>query len=612
MHVGRCCHCSSPPSPWPGQINRFLYPTAITDYESLQDAAWSTANLKDTFNGASASPQFGGTEYSCYYHVVTVTDESTDDVEVIMQPIRYTLDMAAATDDDFDYWTEGTPSSSPALLDVNNWQPLSSEGFLPVSGNSHISDGDPAAIYFRDILDFGGWLHAWRLYGGWNPTVNTTILPLCMNWEVSPRYLRMRQNGTAIGTLFDMEDWWVTVRPQLYIGGVTGGLMGKNATSGPTMPQTNFTIYYSSSPLAAAFPDLVQGADLTLVAGDTLEVDIWYQIRSRPLVYKGVTQQPSQSRNIVASISRHVVTTEERKKTNDRKRYQSDVITIRAKSMTLANMMVSDGFNPSTHTYTFEATGGTWNFGDGTAGAKKAQAGGGWNAPVITSQKLTWDGTLAGTGSGGITFNATYTPLGGGFERLDFEALTVTNGGTISFAFVGGGATFNYTSTTTSASTYISDLETAMNSFITAQGSDGFWSTATATAFGTTLTVDYSDAIGDLVPESGSGGPLGGSGIFVELNWIEEICLLTVNVYGSSSPIGVPVKTWRFRPQNSSDYITQVTDRAEGTLISNPCGVFNFLGATTFEPWYGTRDSASSLPTDTDRPTSITVVKVNQ
>jgi len=31
---------------------------------------------------------------------------------------------------------------------------------------------------------------------------------------------------------------------------------------------------------------------------------------------------------------------------------------------------------------------------------------------------------------------------------LDFEALTVTNGGAVSFAFVGGGATFNYTSTT--------------------------------------------------------------------------------------------------------------------------------------------------------------------
>jgi len=613
MQLGRCCHCV-PPVPWPGRIWRFLYPTAITDYESLQDAVWSTANLKETFNGATASPQFGGTEYACYYHVETVSDESTDDVEVIMQPIRYTLDQAAATDDDFDYWREGDPNDTADIewLDVNNNQPLSSEGFLPISGDSHISDGKPAAMYLKDVLDFGGWLHAWRLYGGWNPTTNATPLPCCQNWEVSARYVRIRQNGTAIGTLFDMDTYWEIVRAQQYIPQVTGGLMGRYNRSTAVMSPTSYTLLYATSALAAAFPSLVQSAELTLVAGDVIEADIWYQFRSRPLIYQGIPQQPSQSRNIVGTISRHVVTTEERRRTFSQQAVFGGAFTSLHKCMILDNMKVSDGFDPSSDTYTFETTGGTWNFGDGTAGAHKAEAGSGWNAPVITSQRLTWSGTLAGSGSGGITFNATYTPLGGGFDRLDFEALTVTNGGAVSFAFVGGGATFNYTSTTTSAATFISDLETAMNNFITAQGADGFWSTAVATAFGTILTIDYSDAIGDLVPESGSGGPLGGSGIAVRLDWIDEICVLQVDVYETPTAFGVPVTSWLFRPQNSGDYVTQVTDRAEGTLVSDPCGVFNHLGTTTFEPWYGTHDSAASIPTDSDRPTSITVVKTTQ
>ena len=588
-----------PPVPWIGEISRYLYPTAITDYESVQDAAWSTANLKDTFNGATASPQFGGTEYSCYYHVVTVSDESTDDVEVIMQPIRYSLDMAAATNDDFDYWREGTTSPvAPQWFDVNGNQPLSSEGYLPVSGNSHVSDGKPTHMYLKDILDFGGWLHCWRLYGGWNPTISLTPLPICRNWEVTPRYIRVRQNGTPVGGLFDFEDYWDLARQAQYFPWVTGGLLSKLLTT--------YTLYYPSSQLAGSVPDLTQAYELDITAGDTLEIDVWYQLRSRPLYNRGVVVQTSQSRNIVACLSRHVTSSSERKKTSDRERFNGALITTLHKACVLGGFKIANGWDPSAHTVTLQNTGGTWNWGDGTAGAKKAEAGSGWNAPVITSQGITWTGVLAGTGSGGITFNATYTPLGGGFERLDFEALTVTNGGTISFAFAGGGATFNYTSTTTSAATFIADLETAMNSFISAQGSDGYWSTATATAFGTTLTVDYSDAIGDLVPTSGSGGPLGGRSISMFLVWTGEIATLQVDVVGS------PAKSWRFRPQDSSDYITQVTDRAEGSLKSSPCGVYNHLGTTTFLPWFGTRDSADSDPTDTDRPTSITVVKVNQ
>lgn len=597
-----------PPVPWLGEISRYLYPTAITDYESVADANWSTGNFKEIFNGWNATPQFIGTEYSCYYHTVTVSDESTDDVEVVMQPLRYAFDSAAAEDDDFDYWSE--PASFPTdtiFHDVNAWQPLSCDGLLPVSGDSHVSDGKPFLAWIREVFDGGCWLHIWRLHGGWNPTTNNTPLPICTNWEVSPRYLRIRKNGTAVGGLFDFEPWLAYFRRQRFVPSVTDALAGQIISS--------FYLYFATHPSVGASPFslLNPGTELTFTAGDEIEFDVWYQLRSRPYYNGGVLLQPSQSRNLVAAVTRHVMTTEERRASQavltTKNHGVGGIVNNRLhKAATFSGLKIADGFNPAAHTYTFAATGGTWNFGDGSPGAHKAEAGDGWSAPDINSQRLGWV-RAAGSGGGGgdpVVFDATYTPLGGGFNRLDFDVTSVAVGSVIEFQFAGGGALFSYTSTTISPSTFVSDLETAMNSFIASQGADGYWSTATATAFSSVLTVDYSSAIGDLVPDSPSAGPLDDFAVSVILDWIHEIAMLTVQINST------PAKYWRFRPADSGDYVQDVTDRREGSLTASPCGVFNHLGTTTFLPWFGTRDPGEADPTDSDRPTSIEVVKVNQ
>jgi len=604
MHLGRCCHCANPPVPWPGVINRFVYPTAIADYEELSDEEWEVGDFFETFNGAAATPQFGGGEFECYYYVASVANQATDTLEVIMQPLRYAVETVA-TDDEFDYWTKGTAEDpvAPQWLDVNNHQPLTSNGYLPVSGNSHISDGEPATLRLIDVLDFGGWLHVWRLYGGWNPTINFTPLPLSQNWEVSARYIQLRQNGSPVGSLFDMEPYWVIQR--MLTWGSANALMGRNSTVGPTLPPRGYSLAYPSSPLAVSYPSLLQDYTLDITAGDVLECDIWYQIRSRP----SSAQQTAGERKVVASIARHITSTDERRKTLDTARYAGVPATSQTKEMRLTDMKVSDGFNPATHTYTFEAVGGSWNFGDGSAGPHKAESGSGWNAPVITSQRLVWEGSLDGTGSGGLDFVASYDNPFAGVERLELLILTVAVGSTITLQFTGGGATFSYESTTTTPSTFVTSMNAALATFIADQGADGYWETAFPFTAGDTLIVDYADTIGQLVPSAGTGGPLGGAPISVFLDWIDEICVLQIEI---AATISNPAKRWRFRPQNSSDYVTQITDRVDGSLTSSPCGVFAHLGTTTFFPWFGTRDASDTDPADTDRPTSIVVVKANQ
>lgn len=364
-----------PPVPWQGSIARYLYPTTIADYESVSTGSWSTSDLYEQITAAGA-PAPGADEFACYYHILDVPEESTDDVEVILDPIRYSLDEATVASDDFDFWLEGNPPSSYQYRDVAGSSPLSLDRLLPLSGNSHVSDGKPSWLRNDYILDGGCAADAWFTHGGWG---GTGAYPTPVNFEVQPRYVRTRLNGIAEGGLIDLDLQLDAGRD--YLDAITqsfGRMLG--VTKGVALnfpPDSN--------------PGFDAGFQFEFTAGDQYELDVWWSIRARPLWNKDQTVLLSGSgaKKVLAITTRHRVSDSARV-------VPAGLATTQAKRVILYGLDTSDGFDPEDHTYTVEFSTNEWHAGDGVSGAKKIEDGSGWSVTYLTSQGVYWRGPING------------------------------------------------------------------------------------------------------------------------------------------------------------------------------------------------------------------------
>lgn len=549
-----------PPVPWIGAIARHLYPTEIADYESLATGSWTVANFKPVWNWPANT--FTGNNWECYYHVLAVPDEQTSDVEVILPPLRFAVEEATASGGDFDYWENnpigqpnaeqydvGGPSPS-APTPKRGLSPLCSNTLLPVSGNSHVSDGKPTSLefYFSTNCMF---YHAFKLLGGWNPISFLTPFAQPRNFECSPAYFRIRINGTAVGSLIDYRshvDWQGDQNDSALA--LVDSLEGRISRS---------PIIFPSAP-ASSTGEPRESWELDFVAGDELEIDVWFRLRARPLFDRsGRNRSGTGAKSVICVIARHDTVTNSRI-------YNGPGVSVTGgyghstyAQAVLTGLKISDGFDPDADTYTFEAVGGTGNFGDGSAGAHKAEAGDGWAAPVITSRQLTWGyNSSGGSPPTGPPGNADWLGDAGGSGSW-----TLVNN-FCNIGFIPEEPPFPSTALQTNNRNCVADVPATP------------WDDVTQMS--------------------------------VVLDWQLEICVLRVTI----TRTGVGTITWYFRPQNSSDYITEVTDRTQGDLTCGPCGVFNHLGTTTFIPWYGTQEDPYTPPSDADMPTSIIVTKVAQ
>jgi hypothetical protein len=104
--------------------------------------------------------------------------------------------------------------------------------------------------------------------------------------------------------------------------------------------------------------------------------------------------------------------------------------------------------------------------------------------------------TYTATGTPPVnTFTTNYSIFPFTTAQLILSVSVVSIDSIWSFTFDGGGATFDYTSTTDDPATFITALEAAMESFKTSQGTDGFWDSAVITETGGDLHVTYAYAI---------------------------------------------------------------------------------------------------------------------
>lgn len=381
-----CCKCK-PPNPYIGGIFREMWVEPIADYESLSTTPWSTTQITD--NGQTLNVLYG------WLHVA---DHSTDDVEIIMQPLRYSIDGAATSSDNFDllnnramksevfysttnvgftrrirltsqndaeyiYYRQVAPSvaSGVGFADWIHASPT----LLPASGNSHISDGEPKNIdLFTGVSLFQGFfpsadiLSRTAVAAGIAPSYAVFRNNFATNFMIAVRYARLRKNGLPVGGLLDFSDM---IAPEERTGYLTQtktwlslrlGLWFPNA--GPTLDE------FPTSPWQLSF-----------TSGDTLEIDVWYSLRNAPfdgsIDYLRQTSRPA---DVVCAIPQD----------NAIDGYRSGWVTVPAlgsrsfhRTLAVNGLLVNGGWNLSVHTYSFEFGGSVWHAGTGDSGVQKAE-----------------------------------------------------------------------------------------------------------------------------------------------------------------------------------------------------------------------------------------------
>lgn len=730
MQMGRCCHCRSL-SAYIGSVTRHFKPETISDYEAIAagslllsgvsssaSTAWSTGTIYSNYTNAGA---LDGPTIECYYRAVEMDNATTDEINIIMDPVRYSIDGAATAGDQFDNFLEVTynsgggyydsdyyGTSTRLLLTVGNSAfQQAGNTLLPASGDSHVSDGTIGAINWSllrpDYSPSGltgdyPWVRAaYYAFAGWRIG---TAAPIANNQLVRPAFYRIRINGSAVGDLVEIP----------YTDNTAASSPFHNFVS-PGQGIVSQTLYWFINSAGNAPPGFLSSSyvapwDLTFTAGDTIEIDVWWQLRAYPHY-----QQSIAGRNwMIAVIPRYETVSGSRSMSYNFPAGKS------RKLATFIGMDVAAGFNPASHTFTFNFGSHSWHAGDGLPGAKKAETvsvaqaiptyvGRGDFIDEISGSMAVdmpasiaeddilrlWVYSISGTPASpsGWSFLASYGGTTSSDIRLSLywkratgseTTVTVATGGNPCGAFVDAvrgcittGSPFSaysgvYQSTPVTALT-VSGIGTATNNaFVSCVSACNYDpdTALTATMTNSALSsftqritandLDGSDQKGAVCLATGTLASSGNTGGF-EITWNDgsgNVSLKHAAIIAAMKPAAAvnwnaPVITsssllwagrtideergevslmfggeiallkitkgnyyWTYRPQDSGDYVTEVDDATKGTLYNSPCGVFNHLGTTVFERWYGPTASGFSPPTEAGEPSTVTVIKVNQ
>lgn len=583
-----------PPSPWIGKIIRYFTPTVISDYASLATGSWTSAQFYDAWKPSPVT--FGGDLINCQYHLLAAPASASDGAEssVILPPVRFTISEAAATDDPmvaFEAFTTSTFSTFRPLAALNrNLQTFAQTTLLPVSGDSHVSDGTPTRIELNfgittDVSMLQILPHAAYTLLGW--AGNTTALNWNMptNWVIGPRYIQFRKAGASYGSLVDR-------RAEIDRVGTVGGTYTNRLRKSYYYP----TVTFPSSPIDSDHPESEQESwTFSFTAGDDLEVDIWIEARIRN---DGAAETNSLLINLLETNDTYSQLIASGHAGGGWTKVLDKRID-RAAGFVLNGLEVSATFDPSTDTYEFTPADGTFTLGKAIGPAILFS---------VDSKQLLWQYDASTPASYAVTFSTTESS-GASTTTKRIEFLTVAVGAVLTLEFVEGGDVFTYTSTTTDINTFASDVKTALDAFIAARSGDPYWgsvTTAIPPANPWVINVTYPDTLTLTVTGSSYSPPVFKQ-VYLELHYDEEMAWMQLAKTGVS---GVAL----YRPQSSGDYVNQVDDEFEGTMNCGPTGVFDYLGSTVFELWRGSMapayDGRGSL--STDFPSSITVVKVAQ
>ena len=558
------CHCPKP-VPWLGEIYRHIYPTAITDYESLSNASWSTDDIPlGYWYSTRTKHNFTSSEASCYYYVLDVSDPIAG-ASKIMDPIRWTIEEASTSGGYFDHWIPGDPTApygSYGFSQVssfhelaskrNNFQPLSQTTLLPLSGNSHIAEGSPNMITFnysyynacvaKLYWDYTGWA-GWPNINSWG---NAFRNPYANNGGMRPRYIQFRLNGSAYGTLIDLEDyvaWADNYATSTY------GETGRRWVSELPHP---FTIWFNNHPYyGGSWPAINSLFEFT--AGDTFEVDIWYEVIANAWYNSRNEIQCGTASKAIACIPRHMADDGDRVFSVTPAAGEDFTGSYWQFGVNLSkngvihtvgfhSLEVSPTFDPDYHTYNIVADDGAFTFG-------KAELSGSTSF-TCNSQGLTW------------VFNRTD---GGGLEPGTGDSDWIS---------------------------YNGDPWTLQSNNCTV---------------GSPVSPDYDPPAPSFPPSNtiatGSCVTTGTVPVRIEvtMKWDKEIAYLVVGWYWTNGVydddnewVWYTASAQRYyRPVSNSDYVENVNSREWGTILSGATGTFDYDETTVFTRWSGTQNAAT-------------------
>jgi hypothetical protein len=532
-------------------IARYILPTAITDDEELQTAAdWSTGNYRTHWARQPVSPfniEWIGDEAALYVYTLDVPI-GTDTTTVITQPLRWSVCEPTTSGGDFEMLRQQGAASTPGSYEQlaqtqwrNATQGFAQQTWLPASGDSHATASDPFAAEAKWSLNACD-THVVHVNGDVVST-NPYVQRKPASWYIIARYVQWRVNGIAVGPLHDLYDFYVAQAPL--------GILNSAITYVQPFP--------SGHSLWTSFGAFLENWNLDFAAGDTIEIDVWYEVAAQ--------QTEAGERKLCVSVFRHY--------TNDDQQFPS-LASVTPSSgyilrgstggepwagiLTLRGIDMSQGFNPDTHTYDFTPTDGQFSFG-------KAQADGAFRF-TVNSRRLEWSfAANAGSGCGGTSL-WTWTEIGAGEWVLTEDNC------------VGGGV----------------PVEPPLPEISLEYGSTE------------TTSCDCST--------SGSGDTWT---IILELIYEYEIAYIKITFIRVTG--GSTTAVLHYRPESTSDYVENVNDRWEGTMKCGPTGVFDHLGTTTFKLWQGVKQTAGAYPTTLPTayaalagilPTEIVVTKVAQ
>lgn len=377
--LGRCCLCE-PPIPYVGYIRRYMHATAIADYNSLSNATYTSTQLYSEVarNFSTGTSYYGGQLLNCLTYTLEIPASTTGRQSKILQPIRLTLDETSSNGGNFDYWR--TPIGLDTLRAQQSSQQLfASDELLPVSGNSHVDNSNPHTFQIVTSVSNARY-HMWQQAAGYELTGYRFWPPVPRNYGVRPRYIQIRKNGSAYGSIYDMEDYNDHYES-------TTGLLNYRTDGYPLRYELLFP---SASPQWTAFGYLFNNWNFQFTDGDLIDLDVWLE----------VVADPDDGQTATKYVPISIGIDEDTSGSHQASDYSTSWIPsgavlqarspIKTSSLQLSGLDVSVGYAPSTDTYTYTPD-------DGTAVMGKAV---GTDGTFFTdSGSLTWEFTRTITGS---------------------------------------------------------------------------------------------------------------------------------------------------------------------------------------------------------------------
>lgn len=218
--------------------------------------------------------------------------------------------------------------------------------------------------------------------------------------EVSCRFAQLRKNGVPYLDVFDFEPWLQYKRNGNRNAPVSSNLLGDPFYLGIRLIQPG-----NGGNGELRLLEMPQQFEFT--AGDTLDIDIWVQLKARPRIFNGVNTSPATSSSVLALFPRRVASNSSYKNHYWLYGNQPQLSSLPTfnygilSEVVISGLISGSGWDFQNHTVSFDLQESVWYPGSGAPGPRKAEE---WVQSINPSPTVAAVGAVCyGTGDGNVT-----------------------------------------------------------------------------------------------------------------------------------------------------------------------------------------------------------------